>query len=87
MSTKPPEMPRQRIEFTCDCGHTIRVTIERYQKVRCQCQVIYWALQPTRHSGLELRPWPGDYRMHRAKLEAALKAFTDTLENYGKVTV
>lgn len=52
------EMPRERIEHVCQCGNTIRVVIEHYQRVQCKrCDATYWALQPRRNGPLVLFPF------------------------------
>lgn len=60
------ETPRERLSVVCECGQVITCDIEHYQKVACRgCHKIFWALQPTRHGGMKLFPWPGTAEMVR----------------------
>lgn len=46
--------------LTCECGNSGMVKLRHWERLRCVCGRIWWALQPKRHGQLKLFPWPGN---------------------------
>lgn len=59
---KGPVAVVPQVHLNCDCGNAGMVRILHWQKVRCVCNKVWWALQPKKNGPLKLFPWPGDWR-------------------------
>jgi len=51
------------LTISCQCGKKCGCYLRHYERVRCACDRVYWALRPKRNGPMQLWPWPGDPRM------------------------
>ena len=52
--------PEQFFRVHCPCAGGGTVYLRHYERVRCECGRVYWALKPKRNEPMKLFPWPGD---------------------------
>lgn len=50
----------EQIHLDCDCGNGGMVKVRHWEKVRCVCGRIWWALRTKRNRPLVLFGWPGN---------------------------
>lgn len=63
MKSKHPERAFDVVEkviLVCECGNHGTTNIRHWERVKCVCGRIWWALRPKRHGALKLFPWPGN---------------------------
>jgi len=61
----------QYFTIVCDgCNKKIGVYLRHWEKARCSCGAMYWALRPKGRypAPMKLFPWPGDYLTSRQAL-------------------
>lgn len=63
MKEKKPEPPvdvSEHLSLVCVCGNHGMVWIKHWQRIRCVCGRLWWALRPKRNRPMKLVPWPGN---------------------------
>lgn len=56
---------QQYFKVNCRCGEVGGVYLRHWERVRCSCGRVYWALRP-KAGTMKLFPWPGDPNTPRA---------------------
>jgi hypothetical protein len=49
------------LAIDCECGKKCAAYLRHWERVRCFCGRVYWALRPKKDGQMKLFPWPGDY--------------------------
>lgn len=51
---------QHEVYLNCECGKSKMIFIRHWERIRCVCGRIWFALQPKRNGKLKLFPWAGN---------------------------